>query len=806
MDNSASYSTRDEEKGVSMKSFLTLCLSRWRWFALSVILFVAIGMLIVLRKQPVYSRSCAVLITDQDGGGGGGVGDIAGAFASMGLVSSGSNVNNELIALTTPAVMFEVVNRLDLTTEYSRKTPFYWETLYGTNLPLLVSLPDFPKDKSGMFKIELEPDGSGRLYDFVSYVEGEASEHDVEFTFGPGMTGEFKSPLGRLILSPNPDFKGKITEQQSLKVWKSTLQTAVEQYLAAMEGERREKDAEVIDLTIDDVSIQRANDILNTIVAVYNENWVEDKNRIAVATSSFIDERLKLIEHELGEVDDDISDYKTKHLLTDLQASASLAMTQAAKQSDEILAVTNQLAMATYLREYLNDRQNRFNVIPVNTGFGNLTLESQIAQYNTMLLSRNTLEANSSPTNPIVMDYDTQLSGMREAIVRAVNTQIATLGATLKNMQKSQGESENQLASAPGQAKYLLSVERQQKVKESLYLYLLQKREENELTQTFTAYNTRVIQPPFGSLTPIAPKKSLTILAMFLLGLAVPAVAIYMIAAGDDKVRTRKDLERVAVPFTGEIPYAGKKNTLRRLIQTKKQRQAAIDKPFVIVEEGNRNAVNEAFRLIRSNIQLMVGKDNRCPVIMLTSCNPGSGKSFITFNLGVSFAIKGKRTLIIDGDLRHGSLSMYVNSPSRGLSAYLNESTDDWQGLVRNVPGYKDLDILPIGHRPPNPAELLENGRLAAVMEGLKKDYDIILIDCPPIDIVVDTQIIGQYVDRTIFVIRAGLLDRNQLAQVASLYQERKYPRMSMILNGVDHGSDRSYYGGYYSTVDTGEK
>lgn len=802
MDNSASYTAREEEKGISIKTFFNLCVAKWQWFALSIIVFVTLGILVVLRQQPVYSRSCAVLITDQDGGSGGGMGDIAGAFASMGLMSSGSNVNNELIALTTPAVMFEVVNRLDLATNYSRKKTFYNETLYGTNLPVKVTLPGFPDDKTAAFNIELNPDGSGRLFDFTTYVDGDKKEFEVERTFGPGSTGEFQTPVGRVIIAPNPDFKGKITESQELHVFRSSLQDAVEQYMGVLTGERREKDAEVLDLSIDDVSIQRANDILNTIVMVYNENWVADKNRIAVATSSFIDERLKLIERELGEVDDDISDYKTKHLLTDLQASATLAMSQAAKQSDEILAVTNQLAMATYVREYLNDRQNRFSVIPVNTGFGSLTLESQIAQYNTMLLSRNTLEANSSASNPIVMDYDTQLSGMREAIVKAVSAQIASLDATLKNMQRSQDTSEDQLASAPGQAKYLLSVERQQKVKESLYLYLLQKREENELTQTFTAYNTRIIQPPYGSQKPISPKVGLTLLAMLLVGFTLPATAIYLIAAGDNKVRTRKDLERVAVPFTGEIPQAPGTKSIRRMLRTKKQRQADIDRPLIIVEEGNRNAINEAFRLIRSNIQLMTGKDSKCPVIMLTSCNPGSGKSFITFNLGVSFAIKGKRTLIIDGDLRHGSLSMYVNSPSKGLSAYLNESADDCRQLVKNVPGYKDLDILPIGHRPPNPAELLENGRFGSLVEALKEDYDYILIDCPPIDIVVDTQIIGQYVDRTIFIVRAGLLDRTQLAEIAALYQERKYPRMSMVLNGVDHGSDRSYYGGYYSTGD----
>lgn len=798
MENNATVLNIEEEQAFSFRDFLSLCGRQWKWFLLSVILFVALGVFYILRQQPVYSRTMAVLITDQDGGGG--VGDIANAFSSMGLVSSNTKVNNELIALLSPAVMFEVVERLDLDTDVTKKGMFHGTTLYGTAAPFSVTLDDVPQTNSAGFRMDVNPDGSGELYKFYRYEDGKKIKLDGSVRIPAGYTCTVKTPVGRVTFRPNPEYNGlSIDEPSTIMVSRSSLQGAVEKYMNKLEGELTDQDADVIDLSITDVSIQRANDILNTIIAVYNENWVNDKNRIAVATSAFIGERLGLIEKELGEVDDDISEYKTKNLVTDLGASASLAMTQAAKQSDEILAVTNQLAMANYVKEYVTDKEHRYDVIPVNTGLGNPVLDNQIAAYNQTLLQRNNLETNASASNPIVREMDTQLVGLRESIVRSIITQIAQLQATLSNMQRSQSASERQLASTPGQAKYLLSVERQQKVKEALYLYLLQKREETELTQTFTAYNTRIITPPFGSMRPVSPKTNLIYVVMVLLGLGLPAIFIYVREATDSTIRGRRDLEHLPVPLTGEIPQMGSESALKRRLRTKKQQQAHIDRPLIVVEEGNRNAINEAFRLVRSNIQMMSAKNGGCQVIMLTSFNPGSGKSFIAYNLGVSFAIKGKRVLVIDGDLRHGSLSMYVGSPSRGLTGYLTEQTDDWKALLRKVDGYPTYDVMPIGHRPPNPAELLENGRLETLMQQVRADYDFVLIDCPPTDIVVDTRIFSEYVDRTVFVVRAGLLDRSVLPVITRLYKDKTYPRMSLLLNGSVQTGPRGAYGGYYS-------
>ena len=794
----------EEEEVFSLKDFLTQCLAKWQWFFASVVIFCCIGVFYILRQQPVYSRSMAVLIQDQDGGGG--VSDISNAFSSMGLVASNTNVNNELISLTSPAVMYEVIQRLGLDVNYNAPGRFHKTTLYGTTLPLTVKFLDLEEQQGADFTAELLDDGGVKLSDFYLATPDGKEEIEKELTVKPGFN-PVQTPVGKVVISPNGKYipaKGKKAKKvKEIMVERTGMQNSVETYSALVKGDLADKDADVIDLSMKDVSAQRAVDVLNAIVEVYNENWVHDKNKIAVATSNFIDDRLRLIESELGDVDNDIFKFKSENRVPDLEEAAKIQMKQSTDMSNKMLEVTNQMAMSIYLRDYLNNPSNAKNVIPVNTGIGSNTLETQISNYNNLLLNRNTLAASSSDSNPLVVDYDAQIKGLREAIVNAINAQIVSLNTTLRNMQGAKGTAEGQLASGPTQAKYLLSVERQQKVKESLYLYLLQKREENELTQTFTAYNTRIITPPTGSLLPVAPKKSMILMVCFLLGLCVPGVALYISEATNTKVRNRKDLDKMSVPFVGEIPFVGKKSMMDvvRKVFPKKKNSRELEKVLVAVKDGSRDVVSESFRIVRSNLDFMIRDQKACNVIMVTSFNPGSGKSFISFNLASSFALKGKKVLVVDGDLRHGSVSQFVNMPSKGISSYLTGNTNNWRQLVVPVTSHDGMFVMPIGHRPPNPAELLDNGRIGEFIKEASEDYDYIFIDCPPTDIVVDTQIVERYVDRTIFVIRAGLLDRKMVADIDAIYRNKRFKQMCIVLNGTDTHNKSKAYGvyGYYS-------
>lgn len=790
----------EEEEAFSLKDFLMQCLAKWRWFAVSLLIFSCIGVLYILRQQPVYSRSMELLIKDQDGGGG--VADISNAFSSLGLVSSNTNVNNELISLSSPAIMYEVVKNLGLDVNYSAPGRFHDKTLYGTNLPVNVRFHDLEEQQAAGFRIELGKDGAIVLRKFhLETPDGdEEIEKEVKAKIG---SGPIQTPVGKVSITPDTNYaapKGKkIKTLSEIIVERNGMQSTVETYSGLVKADLADKDADVIDLSMKDVSTQRAVDVLNEIVAVYNDNWVYDKNRVAVATSNFIDDRLRLIESELGSVDSDISKFKSEHLVPDLQEAAKMQLQQSAEVSAKMLEVNNQMSMSIYLRDYLNNPANAKSVIPVNTGIGSPTLETQISSYNNLLLSRNTLAASSSDSNPLVVDYDGQIRGLRESIVKAIDAEIAALGKTLRNMQQAKGTTEGQLASGPTQAKYLLSIERQQKVKESLYLYLLQKREENELTQKFTADNTRIITPPTGSLQPVAPKVKFILVVCMLLGLCVPGVMIYIISATDTKVRSRKDLEKMSTPFAGEIPYVGKKSIfepLRGLLAKSKKNSRELEKVLVAVSEGSRDVVSESFRIIRGNIDFMNRSQGASNVIMLTSFNPGSGKSFISFNLSASFALKGKKVLVVDGDLRHGSASQFVNMPSKGISNYLTGGTDNWQSFVVPVPGHEGMFVMPIGHRPPNPSELLDNGRLEKFLSEARKEYDYVFVDCPPADIVVDTQIIERFVDRTIFVVRAGLLDRKDLPNIDTIYRSKRFKQMCIVLNGTERAS-RKAYGAY---------
>ena len=540
-------------------------------------------------------------------------------------------------------------------------------------------------------------------------------------------------------------------------------------------------------MSIDDASVQKAEDILNTLIEVYNEKWIQDKNQIAVSTSRFIGERLGVIENELGHVDENISNYKSEHLLPDVQAASSLYMSQSAENKKEIQTLTNQLSTAQFIRRELGSKEMN-QPLPTNSGIANVNIESQIGEYNKMVLDRNRLIANSSEKNPLVKDLGNSMQSMKRTILQSVDNLIVSLNTQIRSIRQQEATTTQQLASNPSQAKYLLSVERQQKVKEELYLYLLQKREENELSQAFTAYNTRVITAPRGSALPTAPNKKNILLVALALGLLVPAVIIFMQENMNTKVRGKKDLENLSVPYLGEIP----------LYFSNKKKKNKSSEHAIVVEESNRNIINEAFRVLRSNVDFMKNKNTKQIVFIVTSFNPGSGKSFLSMNIAMSFAIKGKKVLVIDGDLRHGTVSAYVGSPRKGLSDYLGNKEADWNELLVVDKKFPNLHVIPVGTIPPNPTELLEDGSLATLMQNLRDVYDYIFIDCPPIDIVADTQIIEQYADRTLFVIRAGLLDRSLLPELESIYQEKRFKNLSVILNGTESTGGRySYRYGY---------
>lgn len=766
-----------------IQDLLYLCLAKWKWFVLSLAVCLGFAAVYLLRTPAVYTRTASVLIKEDSKGKS--VSSDLESFSEFGLFQSSTNVNNELIAFQSPALMTEVVKRLRLDMNYFVPGKFHRQVAYGLTLPVDVAINDLPENESAGFALEVQPDSTLLLSDFTR----NGTELDGKDIKGR-LLDSITTPLGKIVIHATPNYVEG--ETYTLYVGKSSLYDAVNFYSSNLSVSLNNEKASVIDLSFRDNSTQRAEEVLSMLISVYNENWVKDKNQIAVSTSMFINERLGVIERELGNVDEDISSYKSEHLLPDVQAASSMYMAQSSATNAQILALNNQLYMTRYIRNYLANDANRTQLLPANSGIESANIESQIAEYNKQLLQRNSLVANSSTENPLVVDMDQSLASMRGAIIRSIDNQVVTLNAQIKSLRQTEQQTTSRIAANPTQAKYLLSVERQQKVKEALYLFLLQKREENELSQSFTAYNTRVVTPPHGSMIPTAPVKKNILLVAFALGLLIPVVIIFMRENMNTRIRGRKDLESVTVPFIGEIPLFVRKK--KGLFGKKPQEVKAI-----VVKEGSRDIINEAFRVLRTNLEFMTGKDKRSNVIVVTSFNPGSGKSFLTMNIAVSLAIKGKKILVIDGDLRHGSASSYIDSPAKGLSDYLGGRIDNLDEIIVPDSKQKSMDILPVGTIPPNPTELLFDDRLKQAIDTVREQYDYVLIDCPPIELVADTQIIEKLADRTIFVVRAGLIERSMLAELEKIYGEKKYKNMSLILNGTEGSGGRyGYRYGYH--------
>lgn len=763
-----------------IQDLFILCLAKWYWFVISLAILLGAATIYLLKTPPVYTRSASLLIKEDGKSGSGN--EAAGVLGDIDIFRTSTNINNEMLSMQSPAVMYEVVRRLHLDVNYTTDGRFYDPVIYGSDNPYEVSFFDLGDAESASFTLRPDKDGQVKLTDFTR--NGEEADGDAV----TALNDTVQTPVGRLLVNARP---GSTAAQQTVYVSRISMQAAATGYSSRLTVSLNNESSTVVNLTLQDVCTQRAEDVLNTLISVYNENWVKDKNQIAVSTSMFINERLGVIERELGNVDEDISSYKSENLLPDVQAAASMYMAESSETNAKIQTLNTQLSMTRYVRSYLTGASSRNQLLPANSGIENSGIEKQIAEYNTLQLRRNDLVANSSETNPLVVDMDHSLHALRDAIIRTLDNYVTTLNTQLRALQQSARQTTARIAANPSQGKYLLSVERQQKVKESLYLFLLQKREENELSQAFTAYNTRVIMPPSGSMAPTAPAKKNILLIAFVIGLIIPVAVIFLRESMNTRIRGRKDLDALTLPFVGEIPQAA---TKKKGTSDKKSTE---NNP-IVVHEGSRDIINEAFRVLRTNLEFMTDKEQHSNVIVVTSFNPGSGKSFLAMNIAVSLAIKQKKVLVIDGDMRHGSTSAYVGSPQTGLSNYLSGHVNNLKDIIVTDARHASLQFLPVGTIPPNPTELLFSDRLKQLIDTVRSQYDYIFIDCPPIEMVADTQIIEQLADRTLFVVRTGLLERSMLPELQRIYDEKKYKNMALILNGtVGSGGHYGYRYGY---------
>ena len=784
-----------ESSSFDIKKILFTCLEKWYYFVISVVVCLGIGVFHLLRTMPEYTRT-ATLVIKESNTRRTASSEIEAMLASTGQMTS--KLQNEVVAFQAPSLMEEAVSRLGLTVEYAIQGRFRKSIAYNSSVPAVVDFVSVPDEVSMSFELEPLSDGNIRVSKLRYRIRKD--EVKVKGSQIVALGDTVHTEIGDFIVDANPYYYSETPWTRHEIVTKRTLASTQRlfssRFVAAASDAKKMSD--VLTLTVTDCSPMRADDLINMIITIYNENWVLDQNKMAKSTSYFIKDRLSNIETELSRVDSDISKFKSENLMPTVDATSTLYMTQTQDIERQIRELEGELSVAQYLSQCLNGSVSSTSLIPSPAGIKDSGIAGQISDYNRLLMNRNNIVANSSEKNPLVIDMDVNLAAMRVAILESVENEVQTLKEQIRFAQSQQDKNTDKIAASPEQAKDLLSKERLQKVQESLYLFLLQKREENELSQAFSAYNTRIINPPYGSPNPTAPKSKQILLIAFMLGLCIPAAYFYIRIVADNKVRSRKDLDNMSAPFLGEIPLkAGpkEKNPVKRILAKLKKKQAAPVE--LLVKAGDRNVINEAFRVIRTNLEF-VTRNSDSKALMITSFNPGSGKTFISLNTAAVLAIRGKKVLLVDGDFRRASSSGFFHMSSHGFADYLsNPESKDIHDYIRKYEPVPNLSVLPIGTIPPNPSELVSSKAFTDTIEALKKEYDYLILDCAPVDIVADTQIIAPVADRTVFVIRAGLFEKELLKELNEMYDSGKYNNMSVILNGTE--SAGTYYGNRYS-------
>ena len=553
--------------------------------------------------------------------------------------------------------------------------------------------------------------------------------------------------------------------------------------------ENEDEQSTVLDITYRDYSTPKAEQVLTLILQVYKEKWLEGKRLAALNTSQFIDSRLELLEHDLDIVDDSIAQYKSRYGITDLGHVSDLYLQQQSSSDSEILKLTNQKAMAEFIRGLLEQKSSEPQLLLVNSGIDNSVLEAQISLYNSLLMQLQSHQNYTSSQNPLILNQEKELEALRKRILTNINNHIHTIDIQLSSLIDYYDEATSKVVSNPSQAKHLATIERERKVKESLYMFLLQKKEENEISITYNSDNTVILEPPHGSGKPTSPKRLQVLFAAIVLGILGPVTVIFLRASFDESVRDRRDIERNCdIPFLGEVPYSGREHTINQLLM--RLGIGSITKSSgIVVGQDMLNASNEAFRVLRNNMDAsfagnFLNEGGKSYLIKSTEIEVG--KTFVAMNLALVRAIGGERVLFIDGDLRQASASRLWCTPLLGLTDYLNGDEEDYRKLLFHPVDSPMLDVLPTGALPTNPTELLKSPLLDQLLLSAKEHYDCIIIDSPTAGMLADADIIEHVVDCTIFVIRAGRFNRNQLNEISSIQASNSDSKLQyIILNGV---------------------
>ncbi|GAA4444692.1 tyrosine-protein kinase [Ravibacter arvi] len=713
--------------------------------------------------QPVYKSTASLLIKDEKKGVRAGADDILSELSSF---SGNKLVENEIEILRSRNLMEQVIKDLKLEVSYSISSGLKTIDIYKKS-PFRV-VTEVVSEKAYEDPMEIE------LVDKDFY---NIPQDDELREFGK----LYYTDWGTLRVFRDSTGDAKIDE---VTVHFRKPERLVENMLKNLSVAQSNKNSTVLELDFEDTSPQRGIDVLNKLLDVYVGSSITDKNTEASNTLAFIEERLGLITSELGDVEKDVEVYKSQKGLTDVSAESQLFLENMKENDSKLNEVNTQIRVLEGVESYIS-RSGDGAVAPATYLINDPMLVSLLNRYSELNLQKEKYARTLQPDNPIMETVNTQVAQTRQSIRENLQNMRRGLDMTRQNLEGINTRFSAGLRSLPQKEREYVGIKRQQTIKENLYLYLLQKREETALAFASTVTDSRLVDAPRGSNIPVKPKKSLIGLGALLAGMAIPILLINLLMMLNNTVQSREEVERLSgAPVVGEIG------------RMKQSGQPGLGD--VVIKTTSRSAVAEQFRALRTNLQYLGDGSGR--VLMLTSSIGGEGKSFVSINLAASLAYSDKRVLLVGADLRkptvHTNLKM-IND--KGLTNYLI-TKGDAAGLIKPSGVHELFEVMLSGPIPPNPSELLNNGRLPVLIEELKERYDYILIDSPPYGLVTDASLISEYVDATLYLVRHNYTLRDHMKNIRLLIRQKRFKNLSVVFNAVNYGAGYGYgygYGGY---------
>lgn len=774
----------DPNEDFDLREAIERYLSHWQWFVLAVCLCITVAYVYLRYTTPQYQASTTILVKDDKKGG---MLSELSAFADMGLGSGmKSNLDNEIEVLKSRTLVERTVQKLELNISILEKGKVNTIERYK-ELPIEVHFinvkPSFYSDgtKLGFEKV------SADTFELTSGSNKEVGDVSVllssqkEFRYGELIA----TRIGDLIITKSIGKKWPIgLEGKSISIVVSPLENVVASFQGRLNVDAISKTSSVVIVSIVDPVVKKAELFLDHLIQIYNEDAAADKSFISENTSKFVANRLLLISQELDGVEKDVQQFKTSNKLTDIETEAKLFIEGSSEYNKKRVEIEIQLNMVASMLDFIK-KSNNSDLLPTNMISAKGDESDLMDSYNQLVLERNRILKSATVANPTVVKLDQQLASLKINIAESLRRLQANLNIQKRDLRGQEGILDSKIGAIPVQERQFRVIARQQKVKEELYLYLLQKREETAISLAATEPNARVIDAAKASKVPVSPKKSMIYLAALLLGLLIPFGILYLMDLLDTKVKSRFELTRkLSIPFLGEIPKS--------------------ESPNEIVDTTSRSSTAEAMRIVRMNLDFMLNQvpEGKAKTILFTSTISGEGKTFLSVNLASIFALSGKKVLLIGMDIRNPKLNEYIDLPSSaGLTNYLSSSNVKIEDYIFKHKGFEQLYILPPGSIPPNPTELLMNKKVDELFAQFKQEYDFIIVDTAPVSLVSDTLIIAKQADTFVYVVRANVLDKRMLHIPEVLYREKKLPNMALLLNDAETKKGYGYGYGYGVTA-----